>query len=119
MGQIADRVQETSTTTGTGDFTLAGAVAGFRTFQSAFALNTFVSYAIVMGTEWEVGNGFLLSSSVLVRHTVKSSSNAGALVNFSAGTKQVFCTVIAGSVADVAVTRALILGFGPLSAPSL
>ena len=89
---VRDRVKETTTTTGTGDITLAGAVTQFKAFSAAFELNARVSYAIVgqTGSEWEVGVGYLSGSSTLVRET---SSNSDALVNFSSGTKDVFCTL--------------------------
>jgi len=99
MAIYVDRVLETSTTTGTGNITLAGAVTGFRTFSSVVALNSFVYYCIeaVDGSgnptgDWEVGTGYLSASTTLVRSEVESSSNAGALVNFAAGTKRVFAT---------------------------
>jgi hypothetical protein len=90
---VRDRVNETSTTTGTGTFTLAGAVTGFQTFSAIGNGNT-TYYTIVLqgGTEWEVGLGTYTSSGTLLsRDTVLSSSNSGSLVNFSAGTKNVFC----------------------------
>jgi hypothetical protein len=90
---VRDRVNETSTTTGTGTFTLAGAVTGFQTFSAIGNGNT-TYYTIVLqgGTEWEVGLGTYTSSgTTLSRDTVLSSSNSGSLVNFSAGTKNVFC----------------------------
>ena len=89
---VKDRVQETSTTTGTGTFTLAGAVSGFQSFSVIGNANT-TYYAIVGGTEWEVGLGTYTSSGTLLsRDTVLESSNSGSLVNFSAGTKNVFVT---------------------------
>lgn len=91
---VADRVKETTTTTGTGTITLAGAVAGFQAFSVIGNANT-TYYAIVgqTGSEWEVGLGTYTSAGTLLsRDTVLSSSNAGALVNFSAGTKDVFVT---------------------------
>ena len=89
---IANRVQETTTTTGTGTVTLAGAVAGFQSFAVVGNTNT-TYYTITSGTAWEVGIGTYTSSgTTLARTTVISSSNAGALVNFSAGTKDVFVT---------------------------
>jgi hypothetical protein len=93
--KYADRVKETTTTTGTGDITLAGAVAQFSSFTSRFATNDPIYYAIVgqTGTEWEVGRGFLSGATTLVRDVVYSSSNADALVSFSAGTKDVFCDI--------------------------
>ena len=90
---VRDRVNETSTTTGTGTFTLAGAVTGFQTFSAIGNGNT-TYYTIVLqgGTEWEVGLGTYTSSgTTLSRDVVLSSSNGGSLVNFSAGTKNVFC----------------------------
>jgi hypothetical protein len=89
---VKDRVQETSTTTGTGTFTLAGAVAGFQSFSAIGDGNT-TYYAIVGGTEWEVGLGTYTSSgTTLSRDTILESSNGGTAVNFSAGTKNVFVT---------------------------
>jgi hypothetical protein len=90
-----DRVKETATTTGTGDITLAGAVAQFQSFNSAIGTNKPLEYAIVgqTGTEWEVGEGYLSGSTTLVRRRVYASSNSDALVNFSAGIKDVFCTL--------------------------
>ena len=89
---VKDRVQETSTTTGTGTLTLAGAVAGFQSFSVIGNANT-TYYAIVMDSSFEIGIGtYTLSGTTLSRTTVLESSNAGSLVNFSAGTKSVFCT---------------------------
>jgi hypothetical protein len=89
---VKDRVQETSTTTGTGTFTLAGAVSGFQSFSVIGNANT-TYYAIVGGTEWEVGLGTYTSSgTALSRDTILESSNGGTAVNFSAGTKNVFVT---------------------------
>jgi hypothetical protein len=89
---VKDRVQETSTTTGTGTFTLAGAVSGFQSFSAIGNANT-TYYAIVGGTEWEVGLGTYTSSgTTLSRDTILESSNGGTAVNFSAGTKNVFVT---------------------------
>lgn len=89
----ADRVKETTTTTGTGNVTLAGAVTGFKTFASRMANNDTCFYCIAGGSEWEVGLGTLVSATpALARTTVLRSSNADAAVNFSAGTKDVFIT---------------------------
>jgi len=89
---VKDRVQETSTTTGTGTITLLGAVSGFQSFSVIGNGNT-TYYAIVGGTEFEVGLGTYTSSgTTLSRTTVLESSNSGSLVNFSAGTKNVFVT---------------------------
>lgn len=87
---LADRVKETTTTTGTGTVTLAGAVSGYQSFTAIGNTNT-TYYTIQGGTEWEVGLGTYTSSgTTLSRTVVYSSSNAGALVNFSAGTKDVW-----------------------------
>jgi hypothetical protein len=91
---VNDRVKETSTTTGTGSFTLDGAVTGFETFSSAIGNTNTTYYAISLqgGAEFEVGLG-TVSAGALSRDTILSSSNSDALVNFSAGTKDVFCTL--------------------------
>jgi hypothetical protein len=89
---VKDRVQVTSTTTGTGTFTLGSAVAGFQSFSVIGDGNT-TYYAIVGGSEWEVGLGTYTSSgTTLARNTILESSNGGTAVNFSAGTKNVFVT---------------------------
>jgi hypothetical protein len=91
---VKDRVQETTTVVGTGTMTLNGAVLGFQTF--AIIGNTNTTYYAVVDTVagvWEVGIGtYTLSGTTLSRTTVLSSSNAGALVDFAAGTKSVICT---------------------------
>jgi hypothetical protein len=89
---LKDRVKETTTTTGTGTITLAGASSGFQSFSTIGDANT-TYYTIAGGTEWEVGLGTYTSSgNTLSRDTVLESSNGGSLVNFSAGTKDVFVT---------------------------
>jgi surfactin synthase thioesterase subunit len=91
---VNDRVKETSTTTGTGSFTLAGAVTGFETFSSAIGNTNTTYYAIVNTTdgEFEVGLG-TVGAGTLSRDTIISSSNSDAAVDFAAGTKNVFCTL--------------------------
>jgi len=93
---LNDRVKETTTTTGTGTFTLAGAVTGFETFGSGVGNSNTTYYAVTLpGTsEFEVGLGTLNGdSSTLARTTVISSSNSDSAVNFSSGTKTIFCTI--------------------------
>ena len=89
---VKDRVKETTTTTGTGTATLAGVSTGFQSFAAIGNSNsTYYTIAAQTGTEWEVGIGTYTSSgTTLSRTTVLSSSNSGSLVNFSAGTKDVF-----------------------------
>ena len=95
---VADRVKETTTTTGTGTVTLLGAATGFQSFSAIGDSNTtYYTIAAQTGSEWEVGIGTYTSSgTTLSRTTVLSSSNSGSLVNFSAGTKDVFVTYPAG-----------------------
>lgn len=92
---IADRVRETTTTTGTGNITLAGAVSKFRAFSAVLSTGDTTYYSIVeqSGTGWEVGIGTFTSPSTLARTTILSSSNAGSAVSFAAGTKDVFITL--------------------------
>ena len=93
---LNDRVKETTTTTGTGTLTLAGAVTGFETFAAGVGNSNTTYYAITLpGTsEFEVGLGTLSSdSSTIARTTIISSSNSDSAVNFSAGTKTIFCTI--------------------------
>jgi len=89
---LADRVRETTTVTGTGTATLLGAVSGYQSFAAVGNANT--TYYVIANqsaSEWEVGIGTYTSSgTTLSRTTVLSSSNGGSLVNFSAGTKDVF-----------------------------
>ena len=91
---LADRVKETTTTTGTGTVTLAGAVTGYQSFTAVGNGNT--TYYVIAGqgtSEWEVGIGTYTSSgTTLSRTTILASSNAGSAVSFSAGTKDVFVT---------------------------
>ena len=94
---INDRVKETSTSTGTGTFDLDGAVTGFETFVAGIADANTTYYAIFhQGTaEWEVGLGTVTDATpdTLARTTVITSSNSDSAVTFTAGTKDVFCTL--------------------------
>jgi hypothetical protein len=91
---LKDRVKETTTTTGTGTVTLAGAAAGFQSFAAVGNGNqTFYAIVDAATGAWEVGVGTYTSSgTTLSRTTVVSSSNAGSLVDFAAGSKDVFVT---------------------------
>jgi hypothetical protein len=95
---LADRVRDTTTTTGTGTVTLSGtAPTGYQTFGTAVGNGNTTYYTISGGSQWEVGLGTYSSTGpTLTRDTVLSSSNGNALVNFSAGTKEVFVTYPAG-----------------------
>ncbi len=88
---IADRVRETSTTTGTGTLTLDGAVSGYRTFSSGIGDSNTCYYTITLGADYEIGLG-TVSAGQLARTTILRSSNSNNAVNFGAGTKDVFAT---------------------------
>lgn len=93
MNPIANLVEQTSISTGLGTFSLT-TVQGRQAFSSAFVgsdVNNLFYYFISNpnAAEWEVGQGYLADSSTLVRAVVLDSSNAGSLVNFSAGTKDI------------------------------
>ena len=93
MPKMQNRVQETTTTGGTGTITLAGAVTGYITFAAGFTTGDVLFYTLDNGIgEWEIGIGTLVTTGTLSRTTVIASSNSGALVNFSSGTKRVFCS---------------------------
>ena len=97
---LNDRVKETTTTTGTGTINLGGAATGFETFVAGIG-NSNVTYYCIAGqgtAEFEVGIGTVTDASpdTLSRTTILSSSNSDSAVNFSAGTKDVFCTLPAG-----------------------
>lgn len=104
------RVKETSTTTGTGNITLAGAVVGYQSFDDAFAVTDDYFYYCIEGVDgsgvptgqWEEGIGHLSASTTLVRDTLLASST-GSAVSFSAGTKNVFCTVAANHFRQSAI----------------
>ena len=93
---INNRVRELTSTTGTGAVTLGGAVGGFQTFAAGIGNDNTTYYTISINSEneWEVGLGTLNGdSSTLTRTTVLESSNGDAAVDFSAGSKEVFCTL--------------------------
>jgi hypothetical protein len=94
---LKDRVKETTTTTGTGSFSLAGAVTGYDSFGQIGTGNT-TYYAVYLdgGSEWEVGIGTYTAPSTLSRDTILASSNSGSVVTFSAGQKTIWCDYPAG-----------------------
>ena len=118
---IADRVRETTTTTGTGTLSLDGAVVGFQAF-TAIGNNNTTYYTIQGTTEWEVGIGTYLANT-LSRDTVISSSSGGSKVSLSAGTKDVFVTLpagktvisVAGKFGEVTLSNTDISGLGTMS----
>lgn len=91
---VADRVKETTTTTGTGALSLAGAASGHRAFSAVCANNDTCFYAIAhqSAAEWEIGLGTWATGNSLTRTSVLASSNSGSAVSLSAGTKDVFIT---------------------------
>ncbi|WCS27779.1 hypothetical protein LOK46_13445 [Methylobacterium sp. NMS14P] len=109
--KLADRVKETTVTEGTGDIALAGAVNGFSSFSSRLSTGDITFYAIMLGVQWEVGLGTLTAATTLQRTTVLASSNADALVPFTAGTKEVFVdfpAVLANRLSDFAISEATV-----------
>lgn len=97
-----DRVQETTTTTGTGAISLGGAVSGFKAFSTVLGNGDRVAYSIQLGNDWETGEG-IYNASTLTRDTVFSSSNADALVSFPAGSKLVWADLPAILLIDLGV----------------
>ena len=95
---VDDRVQETTTTTGTGTFTLAGAKTGFQSFANIGDGND-TYYCCTDGTDYEVGIGtYTASGTTLTRTTILDSTNGGSAVNWSTGSRDIFCTMPAGKV---------------------
>jgi hypothetical protein len=90
---VADRVKEVTTTTGTGTYTLGGAVDGFQAFSAVTVDTDTVYYAITDDTDWEVGIGTIGGTqTTLARTTILSSSNSNSAVNWGVGTKNIFLT---------------------------
>jgi hypothetical protein len=126
---VNDRVKETTAVVGTGTATLLGAATGFQSFAVVGNGNTtYYCIADQGGANWEVGLGtYTLSGTTLARTTVLSSSNAGALVSFTSGTKDVFCTypsersvhqdqTLTAYVPQVAASNGLVLNNSTVSA---
>ena len=90
---VKDRVKETTTTTGTGTYTLGGAVTGFETFTSNLSNADTTYYVCTDGTDFEVGIGtFTSSGTTLARTTILASSNSNNEVNWTSGTREIFIT---------------------------
>jgi len=101
--QFGDRIRETSSSTGTGNFALSGAALGYRAFSAVCSIGDTMFYVIeginpdgTLTGEWEVGVGTYSAANTLTRSTVISSSNANAAVNFSEGAKNVWLDFPAG-----------------------
>lgn len=99
-----DRVAETTSTTGTGTVTGAGAIAQYQDF-SAFPTGSLVDYTLLSGnsTDWETGEGTVTISGsptvrTISRDTIHESSNAGAAISLT-GTSKVFCHMSARQAA--------------------
>lgn len=94
--KFADRIKETTTTTGTGSVTLTAIGDGFLSFQDVFAVGDQVPYCIFDNAinEWEIGLGTLTSLDVLERTQVYANFNGDlSLISLGSGSKDVFCTI--------------------------
>lgn len=117
---IKDRVFEYTTTTGTGTLTLGGTKSGYQQFATVGDGNTTYYTIVAENGDWESGIGTYTSSgTTLARTTVLASSNSNNLVNFAAGTKEVFSSQPAGrAVAVDTLATSTSLGTSNLLAPS-
>jgi hypothetical protein len=112
----ADRVKETSTSTGATTFALAGAVTGFQAFSSVCSVGDTFFYVIDSdsGSEWETGLGTYSAANTLTRTTVYASSNSGSIVTFSAGTKNVYISLTRRQIDTVSASPPASTGAPPL-----
>lgn len=104
----ADRVRETSTTTGTGTYSLGGAVSGFRSFVAGIGTGNTCHYlATDAAGNWELGTGLVTDAATdtLDRTRIWSSSNANAAVSWAAGSKTLSCVPIAAAIRDVVTPK--------------
>lgn len=101
VATVADRVAENSSTTGTGNFTLTGALVGYRSFNSAFTAGTDTPYYAAIAVDangnpagqWEVGQGTLSAATTLQRTTILDNSAGNTIaLNFLAA-PQIWCVV--------------------------
>lgn len=107
---VADRVQETTLTTGTSDYALLGAKTGFQSFGAVMANSDTTYYAVTDGIEWEVGVGtYSTTGPSMVRTTILSSSNSGSAVNWPAGTKNIFLSYAASKSSYLDTSGALLV----------
>ena len=96
----ADRVRETSATTGTGTYSLLGPAIGFRSFVSGVGTANQCYYTAEDGVNWETGVGTVTAGSpnTLSRDVVLASSNSGNAVNWSIGVRRIFCAPLGAAV---------------------
>ena len=115
---LADRVLETCTSPGTGTVTLLGAVVGYQTFLASVGNGNTTYYTIAdqSGANWEVGIGTVSTGPTLARTTILASSNAGALVDFSSGTQNVFVTYPAEKSVNKDASGNVTIGAGTFTA---
>jgi hypothetical protein len=93
---VADRVQETTSTTGTSSYALLGAATGYQSFGAVLADGDTTYYAITNDTDWEVGVGtYSTTGPTLARTTILASSSGGSAVNWGAGVKNIFISYAA------------------------
>ncbi len=95
--QRADRIVETTITTGTGTYSLAGAKTGFEAFVTRITTGNTVEYCVTDGTDYETGVGVFTDASpdTIARTTIIQSSNGDAAVNWGAGSKDIFLSALA------------------------
>jgi hypothetical protein len=117
----ADFVQETTTTTGTGTYDLAGATTGFQSFISGNSSGDTVRYSVTNGVDWEVCEGVITSGTpdTLTRGTVLASSNAGSAVNWGAGSKNVSQVFTADEALNIAQTDGTLAQFAATTSSQL
>jgi len=107
---IADRVQETTLTTGTSDYALVGATTGYQSFGAVMANGDTTYYAVTDSINWEVGIGtYSTTGPTMVRTTILSSSNSGSAVNWVAGTKNIFLSYAASKSSYLDASGALLV----------
>ncbi|HPC84751.1 MAG TPA: hypothetical protein P5144_14660 [Thermoanaerobaculia bacterium] len=118
--KMRDRVKETTTTVGTGAYTLGGATTGFRAFSAVLTNGDTCYYVCTDGVSWETGLGTYthqpLTGHQLARTTIYASSNSGSAVNWSAGTRDIFQSYpaegllfTANNLSELIGTRTLVL----------
>ena len=108
----ADRVKETTTTTSTGPYNLAGAETGFQSFSNGVGTNNTCYYVCTDGTDYEIGLGTLSAATTLDRTTVFTSSNSNNAVNWGSGSKDIFVTYPASKAVPKGRSVGLSLIFG-------